>query len=83
MLSGSRLGGNLATDIRTALDAAFPTNAGLLPAEQAGINASKTAFCNAIGNPIGTDTVTEITTNAVTSTPGVQPGGATISGAIT
>lgn len=82
-LSGGRLGSAMSADILTAINAAFPTDAGLLPAEKTAINSAKAAFANAIGTPSGADVVTEITGHALLNVTGVTPGPGTAAGTIT
>lgn len=64
-LSGARLSGSLKTDILAQLQSLFPINANLLTAEKAALVTAQTNFANAIGSPVGSDTVTEIASNAI------------------
>lgn len=85
-LSGSRLEGQLKTDILAKLQAKFPIPSGLLSAEQTALQQAQQKLADAIAEGSGTDIVTEITGHAVvptgialsvTSGPGAGSTGAT------
>lgn len=64
-LSGSRLQGQLYTDILSQLEVEFPINGALLPAEQAGIQADLEKLATALSTATGPDVVNEIVDNSL------------------
>ncbi len=74
-LDGPRLAAAVKADMITQLSTNFPMPPGLLPAEQTAYTANQQAIADALSDPVGLDTVTEITTNAVAVVTGVTTGG--------
>ena len=78
-LSGTRLTGTLATDFLSQLQAAYPVNSSLLPAEKTAYATAQSALAQALANAAGPDIVGEFTGHAVVpvtvvSVSGVQTG---------
>lgn len=81
-MNGARLIGTLAADYLTQLQALFPINASLLPAEKTYIATAQTNLANALANAGGPDIVTEVK-NATVAVTGVTTGSGTAPGTVT
>ncbi len=64
-LSGTRLSITLKADILIQLQANFPINPLLLPAEKAALATGQQKIADSIGTPTGADVVSEVVTNEV------------------